>query len=997
MTFQKLILALQEYWAKQGCVLQQPYDMEVGAGTFHPATFLRAIGPEHWSAAYVQPSRRPTDGRYGENPNRLQHYYQYQVVIKPSPLNIQELYLGSLKMLGIDPLVHDIRFVEDNWESPTLGAWGLGWEVWLNGMEVTQFTYFQQVGGLECKPVTGEITYGLERIALYLQGVESVYDLVWTEGVTYGDVFHQNEVEMSAYNFEHAPVDELFRLFDVYEKESQSLIEKGLALPAYELMLKTSHTFNLLDARHAISVTERQRYILRVRTLARGVAQAYYERRESLNFPMSPLPSSESLPFEKGELEETGDSSETRDLLIEIGTEELPPKALQGLSEAFSSGLCCGLEQEQISYNIATPFATPRRLAVLIKGVATMQADRETERRGPALAAAFDKNGQPTKAALGFARSCGVDVADLEQQKSKKGAWLYHRSTQPGQATASLIPKIIEAALAALPIPKRMRWSDLPFEFVRPVHWVVILFGDQVIDAKILGVRSGRETRGHRFHHPEPIALAQASDYSNLLKGQGHVIAAFAVRRKRIKVLLKDAAEEIGGEAIIKEELLNDVTSLVEWPVAISGAFDDKFLEVPPEAVIATLKNHQKCFHLVNQEGKLLPRFITVSNIDSRQPEVVRAGNERVIRPRLSDAAFFWEQDRKKSLESRLEQLKTVIFQKKLGSLYDKSLRIAKLSGLIAKQLGADESQAIRAGQLSKCDLMTEMVGEFPELQGIMGEYYADNKEIAIALREQYMPRFGGDALPGSSLGQALAIADRLDTLVGIFGIGQAPTGDKDPFGLRRAAIGVLRIMIEQCRLPLDIYKLLEEAQAAYPDNLLNAQTSSQVFDFTLERLRGYYHEQGFNLDSIEAVLVCRPMSPLDADRRIRGIEAFRELPAAMSLASANKRIHNILKKAKESFPSEPDPSAFNQGAEKRLYDEMEVVSEKIAPLLKQGDYQTALQHLASLRETVDNFFDEVLVMDEDRRVRTNRLAFLQKVRHLFLQVADISRLHVKN
>jgi len=996
MTFQALILALQEYWAKQGCVLQQPYDMEVGAGTFHPATFLRAIGPEPWSAAYVQPSRRPTDGRYGANPNRLQHYYQYQVVIKPSPLNIQELYLGSLKMLGIDPLVHDIRFVEDNWESPTLGAWGLGWEVWLNGMEVTQFTYFQQVGGLECKPVTGEITYGLERIAMYLQGVESVYDLVWTEGVTYGDVFHQNEVEMSAYNFEHAPVDELFRLFDVYEKESQSLIEKGLALPAYELMLKTSHTFNLLDARHAISVTERQRYLLRVRTLARGVAQAYYERRESLNFPMSSQqPSSESLPFEKGELEE--DSSESRDLLIEIGTEELPPKALQGLSEAFSSGLCRGLEQKQISYKVATPFATPRRLAVVIKGVATMQADRQTERRGPALAAAFDKNGQPTKAALGFARSCGVEVADLEQQKTEKGAWLYHRSTQPGQATATLIAEIIEAALAALPIPKRMRWSDLPFEFVRPVHWIVILFGKQVIDAQILGVRSGRETRGHRFHHPEPIALAQASDYTKRLEEQGHVIAAFAVRYEHIKVLVEDAAEEIGGEAIIKEDLLNEVTSLVEWPVAVTGTFDEKFLEVPPEALIATLKNHQKCFHVVNQEGKLLPRFITVSNIESRQPDVVRAGNERVIRPRLSDAAFFWKQDRKKSLESRLEQLKTVIFQKKLGSLYDKSQRIAKLSGIIAKQLGAEESQAIRAGQLSKCDLMTEMVGEFPELQGIMGEYYADNKEIATALREQYMPRFWGDALPGSPLGQALAIADKLDTLVGIFGIGQAPTGDKDPFGLRRAAIGVLRIMIEQCPLPLDIYQLLEEAQAAYPDNLLNAQATSQVFDFTLERLRGYYQEQDINLDSIEAVLVCRPTSPLDADRRIRGIEAFRELPAAMSLASANKRIHNILKKAKESFPSEPDPSAFNQNAEKHLYDEMEAISEKMVPLLKQGDYQTALQHLASLRETVDNFFDEVLVMDEDRKVRTNRLAFLQKVRHLFLQVADISRLQIKS
>lgn len=689
--------------------------------------------------------------------------------------------------------------------------------------------------------------------------------------------------------------------------------------------------------------------------------------------------------------------SESRDLLIEIGTEELPPKALLGLSEAFSSALCCGLEQQQLYYNIATPFATPRRLAVLIKGVATMQPDRKIEKRGPALAAAFDKDGQPTKAAQGFARSCKVAVADLEKLETKKGAWLLHRSTLPGKASTILIPGIIEAALAALPIPKRMRWADLQFEFVRPVHWLVILFGDQVIDAEILGVRSGRETQGHRFHHPEQIVLNKASDYAKLLEESGHIIPAFIARRERVRVLVEEAAEEIGGEAVIDEALLDEVTNLVEWPIAVTGAFDDKFLDVPPEAVIASMKNHQKCFHVVNQANKLLPNFIAVSNIESRQPYMVRAGNERVIRPRLSDAAFFWEQDCKQSLESHLEQLKSVIFQKKLGSLFDKSQRVARLSGIIAKQLGADEFQGFRAGQLSKCDLMTEMVGEFPELQGIMGEYYAahdkETEGVSIALREQYMPRFGGDALPNSAFGQALAIADKLDTLVGIFGIGQVPTGDKDPFGLRRATIGVLRIMIE-CRLALDMFQLLEEARAGYA--MLDADVSEQIFDFTLERLRGYYHEQGFNLDSIEAVLVCRPTYPLDIDQRIRGIEAFRDLPQALSLASANKRIHNILKKAKESYPSEPNPTMFNHAAERSLYDEIETVSEKMAPLLKLGDYETALQHLANLREAVDNFFDEVLVMDENRLVRANRLAFLHKVRNLFLQVADISRLQVK-
>jgi glycyl-tRNA synthetase beta chain len=690
--------------------------------------------------------------------------------------------------------------------------------------------------------------------------------------------------------------------------------------------------------------------------------------------------------------------SESRDLLVEIGTEELPPKALQKLSEAFSSALCDGLSQQKLNYSIATPFATPRRLAVLIKGVAVKQADRNMEKRGPAIAAAFDKDGQPTKAALGFARSCKVEVANLDRLETPKGEWLLHRSTQPGQTAVALIPDIIEAALAALPIPKRMRWSDLPYEFVRPVHWAVILFGDEVIETEILGVRSGRETRGHRFHHPQAIRLETPSDYAKRLEKEAHVMPSWTARRERVRVLVEEAADEIGGKAIIDEALLDEVTSLVEWPVAVAGTFDEKFLAVPKEALIASMKGHQKYFHLVNPQGKLLPYFITISHIESLQPEVVRAGNERVLRPRLSDATFFWEQDRAKSLESHLEQLKTVIFQKKLGSLYDKSQRVAELSGTIAKQLGAEELQGIRAAQLSKCDLMTEMVGEFPELQGIMGEYYArhdqETDDVAIALREQYMPRFWGDALPSNALGQALAIADKLDTIVGIFGIGQTPTGDKDPFGLRRATLGILRIMIEK-RLPLDIQQLLEQAVMAYPDNSLKADTSTQVFDFIMERLKGYYQDQGVKVDSIEAVLVCRPTSPLDVDQRLRGIEGFRQRPEAESLASANKRIHNILKKAEESFSDEPNQTYFNHRAERRLYDEMEAVSEKMAPLLKQGEYQTALQHLASLREAVDHFFDHVMVMDEDRTLRINRLAFLQKLRLLFLQVADISVLQV--
>lgn len=668
--------------------------------------------------------------------------------------------------------------------------------------------------------------------------------------------------------------------------------------------------------------------------------------------------------------------SDTRDLLIEIGTEELPPKALPNLSKAFAEGIAKDLQKQEIAYESISAFATPRRLAVIIKAVASIQANRETERRGPSLKAAFDAEGQASKAALGFARSCGVNVSELEKLETKKGAWLIYKQTQQGQATASLIPAIIENSLAALPIPKRMRWADLPYEFVRPVHWLVILFGSDVIETEIFGIASGRETRGHRFHHPEAIVLNSTNDYVSSLENQGFVIPSFTKRRDII-------ACELEGKAVIDDDLLNEVTALVEYPVAITGSFDEKFLQVPAEALIAAMKGHQKYFHMVDSEGKLLPRFITISNIQSQQPDVIRAGNERVIRPRLSDATFFWQQDCNHSLDSHIEALKTVIFQKQLGSLYDKSERVAQLTATIAKQIGADELQAVRAAMLSKCDLMTEMVAEFPELQGIMGQYYARNDKeteaVAVAIGEQYLPRFAGDALPKTSLGQALSISDKLDTLVGIFGIGKAPTGDKDPFGLRRATIGILRIIIES-KLEIDLQALLKPSQ-------------SKVFDFMLERLRGYYQEQGFALETIDAVLTCRPTSPLDIDKRIRGIAAFRKLPEAESLASANKRIHNILKKAKETYPNEPDQTYFTHIEERQLYDKLETVTQKIAPLIKAGDYETALKHLASLRETTDKFFDNVMVMDKDQTVRINRLAFLQQIRNLFLQIADISSL----
>jgi len=690
--------------------------------------------------------------------------------------------------------------------------------------------------------------------------------------------------------------------------------------------------------------------------------------------------------------------TETRDLLIEIGTEELPPKALKHLSEAFLSNICAGLDQQEIYYFQGKTYATPRRLGVLIEKVVIVQASRQTERRGPSLKAAFDEEGNPTRAADGFARSCGVSVNELDTLENEKGAWLVYRNLVAGEETSRLVPDIINNALANLPIPKRMRWSDFSFEFVRPVHWVVILFDEEVIDAEIMGVRSGRDTRGHRFHHPDSIRIHSATQYANLLEEKGFVIPTFAVRRETIQHLIEQTADDLDAKAMMNNDLLDEVTSLVEWPVVVTGQFDEKFLDIPDEALIAVMQKHQKYFPVTDKKGNLLPYFITISNIDSTQPDLVKAGNERVIRPRLSDAAFFWEKDKGQSLESRLDSLKTVVFQHQLGNLYDKSKRIAQLSGKIAGLLGKDELQGIRAAQLSKCDLITDMVGEFAELQGIMGEYYAlqdgETKDVAIALREQYMPRFSGDNLPENALGQALSIADKLDTLVGIFGIGQPPTGDKDPFGLRRAALGVLRIMIE-CQLPLDLLELLKDAESNYHGDNIKENVSTQVFDFMLERLSGYYQDKGVNIDSIDAVLSCRPSQPFDIDKRIQGVELFRRSSDAVNLASANKRIHNILKKTTEIFPDQPDPTYFSDMAERLLFDEVEIVQEKIAPLLKEGHYQAALKQLATLQETVDNFFDRVMVMDKKQTVRLNRLAFLHKVRSLFLQIADISRLQI--
>ncbi len=688
--------------------------------------------------------------------------------------------------------------------------------------------------------------------------------------------------------------------------------------------------------------------------------------------------------------------SDRNDFLVEIGTEELPPKALKKLSKAFTDGVTEGLAAVELGHGEVRAFATPRRLSILISDLMTAQPDRDIVKRGPALKAAFDAEGKPSKAASGFARSCGVDVGELDKLETEQGSWLVYQIQETGKPSAELLPAIVESSLMKLPVPKRMRWGAGEVEFVRPVHWLLMLLGSKVIEAEVLGLHAGGESRGHRFHAPAPLRIPTPADYESLLETEGCVIADFNRRQAMISEQILREANNLGGQAEIDPALLDEVTALVEWPVVISGRFDETFLEIPSEVLISSMKDHQKYFHVRSADGALLPSFITISNINSSHPEYIRAGNERVIRPRLSDAAFFWKQDLSKPLSSRMQQLETVVFQHKLGSLADKSRRVASLSSELARHIGADPQQAEQAALLSKCDLMSEMVGEFPELQGTMGRYYAahagEPAELAAALEEAYMPRFAGDHLPAGKLGQCLAIADKLDSLTGIFGIGQLPSGDKDPFALRRAALGVLRIIIE-CELPLNLHQLLESAAGLHGDKVNAEETAQQVFEFMMERLRRYYLDAGISSDVFDAVLSRQPQEPVDFDRRIKAVSQFRALPSAESLAAANKRIGNILKKVEQQPGTAVDDSLLEQEEETRLATQLKEITAVVTPQLQSGDYNAALQTLSGLRDNVDAFFDGVMVMCDNTAVRDNRLALLNSMHHLFMQVADISRL----
>ena len=682
--------------------------------------------------------------------------------------------------------------------------------------------------------------------------------------------------------------------------------------------------------------------------------------------------------------------------LVEIGTEELPPKALRNLAESFAAQLTAELDSAGFAHGEVTWYAAPRRLALKVANLSAAQPDREIEKRGPAIAAAFDASGAPTKAAEGWARGCGITVDQAERLKTDKGEWLMYRAQVQGESVQKLLPGMIATALAKLPVPKLMRWGDSDVQFVRPVHTVTLLLGDELIPATILGIESGRTLRGHRFMGEPEFTIDHADQYPEILETRGKVMADYDARKAKIKADAEAAARQIGGNPDLSDSLLEEVTSLVEWPVVLTATFEEKFLAVPAEALVYTMKGDQKYFPVYGNDGKLLPHFIFVANVESSDPQQIIAGNEKVVRPRLADAEFFFNTDRKKRLEDNLPRLETVLFQQQLGTLRDKTDRIQALAGWIAAQIGADVNMATRAGLLSKCDLMTNMVFEFTDTQGVMGMHYArhdgEAEEVAVALNEQYQPRFAGDDLPSSPVACALAIADKMDTLAGIFGIGQHPKGDKDPFALRRAALGVLRIIVEK-HLPLDLQTLTEEAVRLYGSKLSNEKVVDEVIDFMLGRFRTWYQEEGHSVDTIQAVLARRPTRPADFDARMKAVSHFRTLEDAATLAAANKRVSNILAKATEPLNSSVQASLLKENEEIKLATFVTALESKLQPWFAEGRYQDALIELAQLREAVDNFFDKVMVNAEDPAVRINRLTLLAKLRQLFLQVADISLL----
>ena len=997
LDFQSIIMTLQHFWADYGCMIWQPYYTQVGAGTLNPATSLRVLGPEPLNVAYVEPSIRPDDARYGENPNRMQMHYQFQVILKPDPGNPQEIYLQSLQTLGIDLHKHDLRFVEDKWESPALGAWGLGWEVWLDGQEITQFTYFQQAGGRLCDPVSVEITYGMDRIAIALQRVRGFTEIRWNDVLTCGDVNLQAEQEQSRYYFEVADVGRLQEMFDLFERESAACLEKGLVLPAHDYVLKCSHTFNVLDARGAIGVTERQAFFGRMRELSRRVAEIYLEQRQRLEYPWLDDKTASKVQgaFEQKPRRSAPAITTPSPFLFEIGTEELPAGDLDSLLGQLKRRLPALLEELRLPYGKIQVMGTPRRLMALVEDLSPHQPDLEQVVKGPPAERAFDLLGQPTKAAEGFARSKGVSVGDLEVREMDGGRYVAAIVRQTGRPALEVLAEALPGLVGGLSVDKLMRWNSTNVYFSRPLRWLLALYGGQVVPFEFAGLRSGNTTRGLRFFEPETFTIGSIAEYMDFLANQGIVLDG-EQRKHLIQMQVEALAVEVGGEAKIDPDLLAEVTDLVEAPVAVRGSFDPSHLNLPREVLISVMRKHQRYFP-VERNGELLPFFITVSNrgrSDAQDMELVIEGNEHVIRARFADANFFVREDLKKPLADYLPRLGTLTFQVKLGSMLDKVKRITRLVEALSSPLGLSQAEtaiAVRAAGLCKADLATHMVVEMTSLQGIIGRHYAllsgESKAVAEAIFEHYLPRYAGDTLPQSKAGLAVGLADRLDTLAGLFAAGLAPTGAKDPFAQRRAALGLVQALIGQ-DLDFDLEYALKEVAAPGLPVLAPAENQAACLQFVIERLRNLLLEQGYRYDIVDAIVTVQGSNPSCAARAVNALTAWVGRQDWHTILPAYARCVRITRDLKERYPVYPE--ALIEKEEQALLVALEAAEKSPRRPASVDDFLNAFLPMIP---TVNRFFEAVLVMADDRSLRENRLGLLQRIAALAEGVAEMSKL----
>ena len=990
--FQELILRLQQFWSTRGgCILWQPYSEKVGAGTMNPATVLQVVGPEPWNVAYVEPSYRPDDGRFGENPNRMQMHTQYQVILKPDPGNPQELYLESLRACGIDTDAHDIRFVEDNWESPALGAWGLGWEVWLDGLEITQFTYFQQSAGQVLEMPAVEITYGLERIAMFIQGVRKVWDLDWDGRYTYGDVLLQPEIDHCKYDFEVADVERLKELYKLYEAEARNCLAAGLVVPAHDHILRCSHTFNVLDAQGAVGVTERAGYFAKMREMSRMAADNYLAQREKLGFPLLQKALNRPAVVQEKDTDLGSEPASAAPFVFEVGTEELPSHEVVTAVDQLKSNLIDTLAKNRLEHGEVEVYCTPRRLTVLVHDLAAKQPDREVEIKGPPANVAMGEDGKPTQAGLGFCKAQGIDPATLRVESDGKRTFVAATKKEEGRTASDVLKGELATLIAGLRFGRTMRWNDSKASFSRPVRWAVALHDTAVVSFDYAGFTSGRTTRGLRPLGSPPIKIASAGEYLKVMADH-NIVVDRAQRQADIVAQLEKIAASAGGRVPEGQEaLLEEVTDLVESPHAALGAFEERHLELPSSVLVTVMKKHQRYFPVEKADGSaLLPHFIVVCNGQRGDMKLVVQGYEDVLRARYADAAYFVLADRKKKLSGYRDDLAGLTFQAELGSMLDKQVRLEKLVADLAAELQVsdeDKRVALKASSMAKNDLVTSMVVEMTSLQGVLGEVYAldsgEEPAVAQAIREQYLPKAAGGTQPQTLPGALLGVADRLDSLVGLFAVGKKPTGSADPFGLRRHALTLIDLLVSR-RLSVPLARLFEIAAAHLPV-LIDAKSLQELLAFTQDRMVVWFKEQGHRHDLVEASVFGGAADPYRISQVVEALSNEVQGESWDNLLNAYARCCRIVKTysgngtiAADRLSDEPSAALLAR------YNE--VSAEPLA------DVSALIEALSVLQPAIDEFFDKVLVMADDEALKNARLALLNRIAKLPQGLVDLSR-----